>query len=216
MVDPDHADAAGGAAGPVVEAVIVDDIDDEEEPRVPVDPPAPRGAEGVLPWRREVERRPVIAPWLKRADDVTAAVRWLLGWVWHATGYHLVRLPLYAAKLTARAPRGVVVAGGRLRGWTGDAESAPLRETAIRAGEPDQYLRLMAARAERVRVRRRLALRRRARGRGRGAGAARVGARPGSSSACPRSPSCCSVGSARRLDRPLTGPVGGPHPGAAR
>ena len=158
VVDPDHGDAAGGAAGPVVEAVIVDDDpDDEKEPRVPVDPTAPRGAEGVLPWRREVERRPVIAPWLKRADDVKAAVRWLLGWVWHATGYHLVRLPLYAVKLTARAPRGVVVAGGRLRGWTGDAESAPLRETAIRAGEPDQYLRLMAARAERVRVRRRLA-----------------------------------------------------------
>ena len=78
------------------------------------------------------------------------------GWVWHATGYHTVRSPIYAAKLTARAPRGVLVAGPGSGRWTGDAESAPLREDAIRAGESDQYLRLAAARADRMRVRRRL------------------------------------------------------------
>ena len=150
VVDPEP----GTPAGPVLEAVIVDD--DGDDPPVPVDRPAPRGAEEALPWHREVDRRPVIAPWLKRADDLTAAARWLVGWVWHASGFHVVRLPIYAAKLTARAPRGVVVAGSRLRGWTGDAESAPLRDNAIRAGESDQYLRLVAARADRMRVRRRL------------------------------------------------------------
>jgi S-DNA-T family DNA segregation ATPase FtsK/SpoIIIE len=155
IVDPES--SASTPAGPVVEAVIVDDTEAEpDEVPVPVDRPAPRGSAEGLPWRREIERRPIIAPWLKRWEDIRAAVRWLAGWVWHATGFHLVRLPLYAAKLTARAPRGVLVAGARLRGWTGDAESAPLRESTIRAGESDQYLRLMAARADRVRVRRRL------------------------------------------------------------
>jgi DNA segregation ATPase FtsK/SpoIIIE, S-DNA-T family len=159
VVDPDTAPDPGDA-GPVVDGVIVDDPADDDPDgdgvTVPVDRPVRQGAREVLPWRREVERRPVIAPWLRRGDDVRAAAGWLSGWVWHATGYHAVRAPLYAAKLTARAPRGVLVAGSRLRGWVGDAESAPLREGAIRAGEPDQYLRLTAARAERVRVRRRL------------------------------------------------------------
>ena len=148
-----------GTAAPVVDAVIVDEDDAEDgEPRLPVDLPAPRHGGGeLLPWkRREVERRPVIAPWLTKSEDVRAAGRWAAGWVWHATGYHVVRLPLYAGKLTARSPAGVLVASSRVRGWVGDAESAPLREAAIRASEPDQYLRLTAARADRVRVRRRL------------------------------------------------------------
>jgi DNA segregation ATPase FtsK/SpoIIIE, S-DNA-T family len=153
VVDPDP--GTDTPVGPVVEAVIVDDPDPDEVP-VPVDQPASRGAAEALPWRREIERRPIIAPWLKRADDVLAAARWLAGWVWHATGFHVVRLPLYLVKLTVRAPRGMLVAGARLRGWVGDAESAPLREGAIRAGEPDQWLRLNNARMDRVRVRRRL------------------------------------------------------------
>jgi DNA segregation ATPase FtsK/SpoIIIE, S-DNA-T family len=131
---------------------------DGDGPRVPVDPPARAPGREALPWQRgEIERRPVIAPWLRRADDLTAAGRWAAGWAWHATGFHTVRAPLYAVKLATRAPRGVVVAGARLGGWVNDAESRPLRETAIRGGESDQYLRLLAARAERVRVRRRLA-----------------------------------------------------------
>src|SRR5689334_18870129 len=60
-----------GAAAPVVDAVIVDDDGAEDgEPRLPVDLPAPRHAGGeMLPWkRREVERRPVIAPWLTKSE----------------------------------------------------------------------------------------------------------------------------------------------------
>jgi S-DNA-T family DNA segregation ATPase FtsK/SpoIIIE len=126
--------------------------------RVLVDPPAATGRE-VLPWQRqEVARRPVIAPWLTRTADVRAAGRWAAGFVWHATGFHTVRAPLYAAKLTGRAPRGLCVAAGRCAGWVNDTESAPLRAAAVRAGESDQYLRLAAAHTERVRVRRRLAL----------------------------------------------------------
>lgn len=138
-------------------AVVDGEVVTDDDSRVPVDPPA-RVPREVLPWQRgEVARRPVIAPWLTRTADVRAAARWAAGWAWHATGFHAVRAPLYAAKLTARAPRGVLVAAGRVAGWANDAESAPLRATAVRDGESDQYLRLSAARAERVRVRRRLA-----------------------------------------------------------
>jgi S-DNA-T family DNA segregation ATPase FtsK/SpoIIIE len=139
----------------VVPAVIDAEVVDE---RIPVDPPPSTGRE-LLPWqRREVTRRPIVAPWLRRAEDVKAAGRWLAGWVWHATGFHTVRVPIYAAKLAARSPRGLGVAMARAGRWVNDSEAAPLRAQAIRGGEADQYLKLTAARADRARVRRRLAL----------------------------------------------------------
>lgn len=122
-----------------------------------VDPESTAGP-AVQPWRREVERRPVIAPWLRSAEDVRAAARWAAGWFWHATGFHLLRAPLYAARLTAQAPRGIGVALVAAGHWMNDAETRPLRENAVRLGEGDQWLRIAAAREQRVRVRRRLAL----------------------------------------------------------
>ncbi|MFC7659584.1 hypothetical protein ACFQV8_28975 [Pseudonocardia benzenivorans] len=134
------------------------DTEDGGRP-VLVDPPAARRAEGMLPWiGREIERRPIIAPWLRRRDDIRDATKWATGWAWHAAGFHTVRAPLYAARLAARSPRGAVVALANAGRWVGDAESKPLRDGAIRGGEADQYLRLAAARADRVRARRRLAV----------------------------------------------------------
>lgn len=161
--DHHHRPATGGLDGGQVldfpaKPTTDDPDDDPDGAPVPVDPPAAAGRDAEdLPWRGEIQRRPVIAPWLRRADDVRAALLWLLGYVWHATGYHVVRAPLYAGKLAWRSPRGVLVAGSRLGGWINDAESRPLRDNAIQGGESDQYLRLIAARADRVRVRRRLA-----------------------------------------------------------
>lgn len=149
---PRSADPVERSARPtVVDGEIVDDTDVQH---VAVDPPA--GTDLALPWRREVSRRPVVEPWLRSREDIAAAVRWAAGWAWHSTGFHTVRAPLYAARLTARAPRGAVTAVAGAARWAGDAESRPLREQAIRSGEPDQYLRLTAARAERITVRRRL------------------------------------------------------------
>lgn len=129
---------------------------DSDGVRVAVDPPAP--AREVLPWqRREIERRPVIAEWLRHTDDVRAAARWAAGWAWHATGFHTVRAPLYAAKLAARSPRGVWVASRTVVRWVADAESSPLRDAAVQAGDIDRYVKLTEARADRVRMRRRAA-----------------------------------------------------------
>ncbi|GAA5130190.1 FtsK/SpoIIIE domain-containing protein [Pseudonocardia adelaidensis] len=132
---------------------------DADGARVAVDPPAPAGSRReVLPWqRREIERRPVIAEWLRHTDDVRAAARWAAGWAWHATGFHTVRAPLYAAKLAARSPRGIWVATRTMVRWVADAESSPLRDAAVQAGDIDRYVRLTEARADRVRLRRRAA-----------------------------------------------------------
>jgi len=140
-----------------------DDTEDEDqdgEPRRAVDPPAGEvSGRELLPWqRREVARRPVIAQWLTRTEDVRAATRWAAGWVWHATGFHAVRLPLYLAKLARWSPRGLWVALRAGVRWVNDTEAAALRDAAISGNESDTYLKLTAARAERVRVRRRLAL----------------------------------------------------------
>lgn len=155
---PRPTEAPDGPAGPgmVVEGEVIDE-DTEVQPGQ-VDPPTTAGTDVGLPWRREVARRPVIEPWLRHRDDVTAAARWAAGWAWHATGFHTVRAPLYAARLTARAPQGAVTALAGAARWAGDAQYRPLREQAIRSGESDQYLRLEAAHTERVRARRRLLL----------------------------------------------------------
>ncbi|OLT22932.1 hypothetical protein BJF78_32720 [Pseudonocardia sp. CNS-139] len=120
------------------------------------EPGAGMGGE-LLPWqRREVVRRPVIAPWLTHAEDVRAASRWAAGWAWHVTGFHTVRSPLYVARLAVHAPRGLWVAGRGVVRWAGDAESLPLRDAAIRAGDADRYVKLTETRADRVRARRRV------------------------------------------------------------
>ncbi len=144
----------------VVDGTVVSDdgaeLDAEGEARVPVDPPG-RVVRELLPWQRaEIARRPIVAPWLTRAEDVKAAARWAAGWAWHATGFHVVRAPLYAGRLTLWAPRGAWLTLASAGRWVSDAESAPLLTGAVRAGESDQYLRLAAARADRVRARRRL------------------------------------------------------------
>ncbi|OLM09293.1 TraB protein [Pseudonocardia sp. Ae706_Ps2] len=137
----------------VVDGEIVDATDIQH---IEVDPPP--GTDLTLPWRREVSRQPVVEPWLRSREDIAAAARWAAGWAWHATGFHTVRAPLYAARLTARAPQGAVTAIASAARWAGDAQYRPLREQAIRSGESDQYLRLETAHTERVQARHRLLL----------------------------------------------------------
>ena len=104
----------------MVDAVIVDDENDTDRRRRRrrcrwTRRPTRGSRRSRCRGSREMERRPVIAPWLqpRRRRDRGRAVA--AGWMWHATGFHIVRPPIYAAKSTARAPRGVLVAAPRHR-----------------------------------------------------------------------------------------------------
>lgn len=132
--------------------------DDHE---VPVDPPVAKENRDplVAPWSgRTVERRAVIAPWLRSRQDVLDGARLLAGLAWHWTGFHLIRTPIYAVKLIARSPVGLWVGFGRARRWIYDAESRTLATNLVRQSEADSYLRMIDARDARVHRRINLAI----------------------------------------------------------
>ncbi|WP_240686893.1 FtsK/SpoIIIE domain-containing protein [Amycolatopsis suaedae] len=119
---------------------------------VQVDPPEPAKPSW---WQaaREAKVRPLVPAWARSRSEVRQRAKWLAGYAGHTTAYHAIRCPLYAAKLAARAPRGlgrVVVAGHR---WVFDAEGKPLRIAAVAAGATDEYRRLTEIRETRVRKR---------------------------------------------------------------
>ncbi|MGL5823737.1 MAG: hypothetical protein ACRCYU_02695 [Nocardioides sp.] len=111
--------------------------------------------EVVVPWSgRSVRQRPVVPGWLRSGVDRRAAVRYGLTRSWHLMRYHVVRAPLYGARLSARAPVGagrVVVRVGR---WVSDVESRGLQARAAAEGGSADYLQVIAHRRQVVRARR--------------------------------------------------------------
>ncbi|MFE3825238.1 cell division protein FtsK [Streptomyces sp. NPDC059092] len=99
------------------------------------------------------KRKPVLAGWLTSRRDFTATARHAAANLGYASLFHGVRLPVYAGRLTAMAPRGAcrfVVTTNR---WVWDREAAPLRDHAVRTEDVEEYMRLSRLRAGRVRLR---------------------------------------------------------------
>ncbi|MFG1997697.1 cell division protein FtsK [Spirillospora sp. NPDC048911] len=103
-------------------------------------------------------RRPIIAPWLREANEAKATMRWAVGYVGHVTGYHAARVPLYALRLTLRSPLGLYRVTAATWRWTFDAEGMPLRTYAVDRNDIDGYLKLIRERDDHVRWRRIIAL----------------------------------------------------------
>ncbi|WP_158842915.1 FtsK/SpoIIIE domain-containing protein [Saccharothrix deserti] len=102
---------------------------------------------------RGQQRRPLVASWLRSWEEFNATAVWVCRHYAHTAAFHLLRSPLYALRLLARAPRGlgrVLAAMGR---WIIDAEARPLRAAAVREENAGEYLRLSAQRNQRVAVR---------------------------------------------------------------
>ncbi|WP_067509258.1 cell division protein FtsK [Actinoplanes sp. TFC3] len=100
-----------------------------------------------------LNRRPIIPAWLRSKPEAVAAVRWHINYGLYVSIYHLARLPLYAARLTYRAPRGVARAVAGTSRWMSDAEGRPVRLAAVRREDAADYLRLSRQRDGRVRLR---------------------------------------------------------------
>lgn len=137
----------------VIDAEVVDD----ETVSLPVRPdvPAPRSADPVpMPWDLQtVERRPVVATWLRDSQTRVRAVRWGVGYVWHLLAFHALRVPLYLLRAAVFIPRGSLRIAGRVVGWATDARSVPLIVAAQRADDPKEYRALLAASQARSRPR---------------------------------------------------------------
>lgn len=154
--DVSDGDDGSRPAVPSAEDGPYDGSDDVLEGTVLVDQAAPRRQDfrTRLLARRRAQRRPIIAPWLRDREEAKTTVRWAVSYGAHIAGFHTVRIPLYAATLAARSPRGLWrVAAGTWR-WTCDAEALPLRLNAVDSNDADTYLRLLRERDNRVRWRR--------------------------------------------------------------
>jgi S-DNA-T family DNA segregation ATPase FtsK/SpoIIIE len=132
-------DVNGAEAGALVP---VDLVEDE----------TPAGLRAVLA-AKAAERRPVVPGWVRDRDELRYALRWLAGHVWHTVGYHAMRAPVYAGRVTARVPVGAWRLLGDVSRWAGDAEGVPLRVGAVHTNDPDMYMKLSRQRLERMRWR---------------------------------------------------------------
>lgn len=105
-------------------------------------------------WRPPVvERRPVVAPWVRDAEQRRAAARWAAGHAWHGLKWHSVRMPWVALRLAAHSPRGMARALSLWAGWLFDTEAHALRMAAVSATEFGAYMQLTKSRNSRVKIR---------------------------------------------------------------
>jgi S-DNA-T family DNA segregation ATPase FtsK/SpoIIIE len=91
--------------------------------------------------------------WLKSATELKTATAWVARHYAHSIGYHALRSPVYAARLTLQAPSGAAkFVGGTVR-WVADREGEPVRLAAVRREDAAEYLKLSRQRDGRVRLR---------------------------------------------------------------
>jgi|GEM_PF-630587 len=144
---------AGGTAGGVARPVYPGWWEGPPGGTVVVDDPPDRRREWIIGPRGRAQRRPILPPWARSRAELSHAARWAAGYVSHTVAFHLVRTPLYAARIARYAPAGAGRAGSRFLGWWLDSESAPLRRAARFQRDPDDYMRLSRQRDRRVRAR---------------------------------------------------------------
>lgn len=102
---------------------------------------------------RDPELRPVVPPWMKSRQGRRGAVRWWTRKQWHRVRFHGFRLPVYACRAVARAPRGALRAGLWAHQWTFDRQAAPVEQALATEDQVRDYLRIRESREVRVRIR---------------------------------------------------------------
>ncbi|MCX5361917.1 cell division protein FtsK [Streptomyces sp. NBC_00124] len=122
--------------------------------RVMVDQSAPAATgPGYLGRLASARRRAVVPEWLRSTAELRTAAAWVARHYAHSLGYHALRSPVYAARLTIQAPTGAArFVGGTVR-WVADREGEPVRLAAVRREDAAEYLKLSRQRDGRVRLR---------------------------------------------------------------
>ncbi|OJF15520.1 cell division protein FtsK [Couchioplanes caeruleus] len=143
--DPNGADLDLDDTG-ADEPVMVDSIAAQRRPRF------------SLAAFRDAERVNIIPSWLRSTTEFGKNAAWAAGFGAHTLTFHSVRLPVYAVKLTARAPRGFGRVCKGYNRWLWDLEGEPVRQSVVRAAinkpeEAKTYDRLTNKRDRRVRWR---------------------------------------------------------------
>ncbi|WP_030234021.1 cell division protein FtsK [Streptomyces sp. NRRL S-455] len=126
------------------------------DPATPVmvdKPGTAKAGPGYLGRLAAAKRRPVVPLWLRSVAELKTASAWVARHYAHTIGYHTLRSPVYAARLTMQAPTGLArFVGGTMR-WMADREGEPVRLAAVRREDAAEYLKLSRQRDGRVRLR---------------------------------------------------------------
>ncbi|MGL4177517.1 MAG: FtsK/SpoIIIE domain-containing protein [Dermatophilaceae bacterium] len=161
----------------------MDGLDDGED-RTPVDGPDSTGevVEGVVldhpgslgnggdvaatsgrggPPLPALPARPVVPAWLATRANRRAAIAWGARYAALAAGFHVIRVPVYWARLAGRSPAGIWRAARVVGRWVFDADSAAIRRgmsaqaasTDVGGADAAAYTRLVEQRRRTVRVR---------------------------------------------------------------
>ncbi|MFC5197714.1 cell division protein FtsK [Streptomyces kaempferi] len=127
---------------------------DDPAAAVMVDRPTTAAAgPGYLGRLATAKRRDVVPLWLRSLAELRTATGWVARHYAHVVGYHALRTPVYAARLSLQAPTGLArFVGGSMR-WVADREGEPVRLAAVRREDPAEYLKLSRQRDGRVRLR---------------------------------------------------------------
>ncbi|WP_314412533.1 cell division protein FtsK [Streptomyces sp. DSM 40484] len=127
--------------------------DDPTARRMVDQPTAKAAGPGYLGRLLAAQRRPVVPAWLRSVAELKTATGWVARHYAHSVGYHALRSPVYALRLTLQAPSGAAkFVGGTMR-WAADREGEPVRLAAVRREDAAEYLKLSRQRDGRVRLR---------------------------------------------------------------
>lgn len=122
--------------------------------RMMVDQPSPTATgPGYLGRLLGAQRRAVVPVWLRSVAELRTATAWVARHYAHAAGYHALRAPVYAARLTLQAPTGAARFVGSTLRWVADREGETVRLAAVRREDAAEYLKLSRQRDGRVRLR---------------------------------------------------------------
>ncbi|MFI6938844.1 cell division protein FtsK [Streptomyces sp. NPDC050418] len=131
-------------------------LDPKGEPE-PVDTPEVAADTGTWVQQRRayLDDAPSVVPsWLRHVSEFTEAVRWTVAFYLHFGAFHLIRTPVYLARLLLQSPRGIgrlVVRWGK---WVADVETRPVEARAAAMGDIEAWLSLSREKSRRVRPRR--------------------------------------------------------------
>ncbi|GAB7192147.1 FtsK/SpoIIIE domain-containing protein [Kineococcus sp. NUM-3379] len=138
----EEAVAADAGIGEVIEGVVLD----------------ADAAVRAVPVVSARQRREVVPGWLRDRAAVTGLVREYADAAWRTTAFHVVRAPLYWARLVARSPRGTCRIACAVASWASDGNGRHVRRAlahgeVMGAHEATAFHRVSEQHRERVRVR---------------------------------------------------------------
>jgi S-DNA-T family DNA segregation ATPase FtsK/SpoIIIE len=141
---------------PIENLVTPEKVDAETivKPVAPAEKKTPAAADARPLWQRQpVPEKAIVPPWLRKAEQRAQALKWARGYAWHASRFHLLRLPKYALRTAVYTLRGSYRSLRTWLKWQLAHDAHELRVNAVVSKASGEYLSLHRHRSEQLRAR---------------------------------------------------------------